>query len=134
MTAHADAVAAALDGGELPECGDGSLNAVGEQCDGADLGGEDCATLGFSGGPLACDVSCGFETSGCDTEVAFPATGQTTAYGAGSDGDVQAGAGICRTRTTATGRSRTTTPGLMWEKKDDSGGIHDEDNNYILVR
>ena len=128
VTAHADAITAALGGGNLPECGDGSVNVVGEQCDGADLGGESCTTLGFDGGALACDGSCGFDTSGCDS-VAAPATGETTAFGAGSDGDVQAGADLSYTDN-GDGTITDNNTGLMWEKKDDSGGIHDMDNAY----
>jgi len=79
VTAHTDAVAAALDGGTL------------------------------AGG--------------------FPATGQTTAYGTGSDGDVQAGAALSYTDN-GDGTITDNNTGLMWEKKDDSGGIHDKGNTY----
>lgn len=47
-------------------CGDGMAD-VGEDCDGADLAGADCTTLGFAGGTLACDGACTFDTSGCTT-------------------------------------------------------------------
>ncbi len=54
-----------LCGGQMGMCGNGMLEA-GEACDGADLGGTDCAALGFSGGGvLACNGACGFDTSGC---------------------------------------------------------------------
>jgi hypothetical protein len=49
----------------LAVCGDGSVNAVGELCDGSDLDGTDCAALSYSGGALACDASCKFDASGC---------------------------------------------------------------------
>lgn len=130
VTTQSDIVAAALDGGGLPDCGDDSINVAGEQCDGIDLGGEDCTTLGFSSGTLACDVSCGFDTSGCDAGgSAFPASGQTTSYGPGSDGNVQAGAALSYTDN-GDGTITDNNSGLMWEKKDDSGGIHDKDNAY----
>ena len=46
-------------------CGDGMVS-PGEQCDGADLQGFDCQSLGLSGGTLACDpVTCTFDTSMC---------------------------------------------------------------------
>jgi hypothetical protein len=35
-----------------------------KQCDGANLGGEDCLSLGYTGGALSC-VSCTFDVSGC---------------------------------------------------------------------
>jgi hypothetical protein len=47
-----------------PVCGDGVIGA-GEACDGMLLGGEDCLSLGFASGTLACDASCAFDTSGC---------------------------------------------------------------------
>jgi hypothetical protein len=59
----------------------------------------------------------------------FPASGQTTSYGAGSDGDVRAGAALSYTDN-GDGTITDNNTGLMWEKKDDSGGIHDKDNTY----
>jgi hypothetical protein len=47
-------------------CGDGRIQ-PGEQCDGADLQGFDCITLGLSDGTLSCDpVTCTFDTSNCN--------------------------------------------------------------------
>lgn len=46
-------------------CGDGILQTGVEECDGAELGGESCVTLGFSGGQLGCLGSCVHDTSGC---------------------------------------------------------------------
>ena len=51
----------------IKPCGDGEIDA-GESCDTADLNGMTCTTLpegGFIGGNLACNRSCGFDTSGC---------------------------------------------------------------------
>ena len=46
-------------------CGDGVVS-PGEQCDGADLQGFDCSSLGLAGGTLNCDdVTCTFDTSMC---------------------------------------------------------------------
>ena len=59
----------------------------------------------------------------------FPASGQTTAYGPGSDGDMRAGAALAYADN-GDGTITDTNTGLMWEKKDDSGGIHDKDNTY----
>jgi hypothetical protein len=64
----ADAVAP---GGALPACGDGVIDAVGEQCDQSDLGGATCAELGgHPDGTLSCDGSCRFATSGCVSDCA----------------------------------------------------------------
>jgi hypothetical protein len=46
-------------------CPDGILQMC-EECDGTNLNGESCASLGFAGGTLSCTaVFCGFDTSGC---------------------------------------------------------------------
>ena len=56
-------------------CGDGIIqnpngDAVAEQCDGANLGGNSCTTIagGFGGGDLACTLGCQFDTSECSLE------------------------------------------------------------------
>jgi hypothetical protein len=38
---------------------------VGEQCDGADFGGQTCASFGYSDGTLSC-ISCQIDTSTCN--------------------------------------------------------------------
>ncbi len=56
-------------------------------------------------------------------------TGQTTPYGTGSDGDLQKG--VPRSYTdNGDGTITDNRTGLMWEKKDQSGGIHDWGNTY----
>src|SRR5207249_6307224 len=40
----------------------------GEDCDGADVGGATCVSLGFGGGTLACGADCAFDTSQCGPE------------------------------------------------------------------
>jgi len=47
-------------------CGNG-LPDVDEDCDGTNLGGDTCMTLGFDDGILACTSSCTFDTSSCTT-------------------------------------------------------------------
>jgi len=66
-SASASASASATDTGP-PPCGNGVIDA-GEQCDGADLQGFDCASLGLNRGMLACDpVMCTFDTSQCEVD------------------------------------------------------------------
>jgi len=66
VSANTDAIATALDGGALAGCGDGVVNVAGEQCDGVDLDGYSCSSLGhLSAGTLGCDGSCNFDVSGC---------------------------------------------------------------------
>jgi hypothetical protein len=45
-------------------CGNGRLD-PGEQCDGQNLFGRDCKTLGFIGGTLRCDADCIFDNRDC---------------------------------------------------------------------
>ena len=53
-------------GGSGANCGNGKID-PNEQCDGANLNGFDCTSLGNAGGTLACDpVTCTFDTSMCD--------------------------------------------------------------------
>lgn len=37
----------------------------GEDCEGANLNGKSCTTLGYSGGILSCDIACTFDTYAC---------------------------------------------------------------------
>lgn len=48
-------------------CGDGVIDpTLDEVCDGGNLGGATCASVGdFDGGALACSATCGFDTSSC---------------------------------------------------------------------
>ncbi len=47
-----------------PACGNGVLEA-GETCDGSELGGEDCVSLGWFLGSIACAADCTYDVSGC---------------------------------------------------------------------
>ncbi len=61
----------------------------------------------------------------------FPATGQTTTLGPGSDGDLQAGAPLSYTDN-GDGTIADNNTRLMWEVKDnnDAGSVHDMDSSY----
>ncbi|MFH2007732.1 MAG: fibrinogen-like YCDxxxxGGGW domain-containing protein, partial [bacterium] len=51
--------------GSLPVCGNATVDGC-EDCDGANLNGQDCTNLGYDGGTLACDPStCLFDFSSC---------------------------------------------------------------------
>jgi hypothetical protein len=94
------------------------------------LAGETCITLGFASGTLTCTAGCGFDISACvPPSSSVPATGQTTSYGPGSDGAVQAGAALAYTDN-GDGTITDNNTDLMWEKKSDDGSIHDWDNTY----
>jgi len=47
-----------------PNCGNGAID-TGEQCDGTNLDGKTCGTLGMGVGTLACSSGCAFDTSNC---------------------------------------------------------------------
>ncbi len=48
-------------------CGDGAIQTqYGERCEGTDLGGATCASLGWHGGALACGLDCRHDTTGCE--------------------------------------------------------------------
>ncbi len=49
-------------------CGDG-IKGEGEYCDGDDLGGATCESLGYESGVLGCTPECTFDTTGCEGEV-----------------------------------------------------------------
>jgi hypothetical protein len=49
----------------LPFCGDGVINAPGEECDGTDFGILSCEFLGHTGGTLVCASDCMVNSTGC---------------------------------------------------------------------
>lgn len=51
--------------GSAATCGDGRIDAN-ETCDGDDLGGADCVSLGYFGGTLSCTDACTLDESACD--------------------------------------------------------------------
>lgn len=136
LTACADTTVAAVNGTAVfAACGDGSVNLPGELCDGTDLDGNSCTSLGFLGGTLGCTAGCALDTSACVSR-GVPATGQSTCFdasgatiacaGTGQDGELQRGT----SRTYVDNGDGTITDlstGLQWEKLDDAGGLHDKD-------
>jgi hypothetical protein len=119
-------------------CGNGIRDGA-EQCEGGDLGGATCTSLGFTrGGTLGCTAGCGYELSGCASQR-FLATGQTTCRnssgtpttcaGSGHDGEFQRGAPLAYVDN-GDGTVTDVNTGLMWEKLSDDGSIHDWDNTY----
>ncbi len=59
----------------VPGCGDAILQ-VGEECDGTNLGGASCETIGFDAGALSCSSACTFLTNSC--VLAPPSSGGGT--------------------------------------------------------
>ncbi|MFH1546891.1 MAG: hypothetical protein ABIC57_00220 [bacterium] len=50
-------------------CGNFVVEKPAEDCEGLDLDGQSCESLGFQSGELSCDISCGFEAALC---IPFP--------------------------------------------------------------
>jgi hypothetical protein len=53
------------------QCGNAMLEPA-EECDGPDLGGQTCVSLGFDGGMLSCAADCTFDASGCTSCMPAP--------------------------------------------------------------
>jgi MYXO-CTERM domain-containing protein len=52
-------------------CGDGILaDGAGEYCDGAELGGTSCVSLGYLSGEVSCRAACTVDASACSREAA----------------------------------------------------------------
>jgi hypothetical protein len=92
-----------------PICGNNVAQGS-EECDGTDLRGQTCQSLGFAGGALSCAPACTFETGDCLSLLRYHDNGDGTVTDAET--------------------------GLQWEKKDagdgvaDYGNPHDVDNEY----
>jgi hypothetical protein len=88
-------------------------------------------TVAGDGDLVAANIANGVTIFGVtDTRLTPPLkTGQTSAYGTGSDGNLQKGASRAYTDN-GDGTITDNTTGLMWEKKSDDGTIHDKDNTY----
>jgi cysteine-rich repeat protein len=75
-------------------CGDGTAEgtdtgAVGyEVCDGSDLRGQNCLSIGQAQGELACDSSCGWDISGCTGGGPICGNGIVEAFEECDDGNV----------------------------------------------
>jgi len=76
-------------------CGNG-LREGSEQCDGPDLGGQTCQSRGFSGGTLACNGDCTFNTAGCSVCLGLGATCTTNGQCCSNKCRGGAGAKTCR--------------------------------------
>jgi len=112
----------------ITECGNGIID-VDEQCDGANLNGESCVSLGFAnGGDLTCLGNCAYKLNSCVTG-SFPKTGQAVIYNATDDGDFQIGPEFAYTDNDD-GTITDSNTGFTWEKRGDDGGMHDRDNTF----
>jgi hypothetical protein len=62
---------------QAPTCGNGNID-VGEECDGGNLNGNTCQSLGFDAGSLSCTAGCMLNTNGCTIEQCTPLFGGCT--------------------------------------------------------
>src|SRR5574342_391374 len=56
---------------KLSVCGDSVVEGQ-EDCEGSNLNGKSCTSLGYSGGGLSCDIACSFDTSSCISPTPTP--------------------------------------------------------------
>jgi hypothetical protein len=84
----------------MGRCGDGAIDA-GEACDGTNLDGASCDSLGFAEGALACTAECTFDTTDCSGGSVNCGDGQLSA-GESCDAD-ELGAQTCVTLGFASG-------------------------------
>jgi cysteine-rich repeat protein len=106
-------------------CGDGVISPPGEICDGTNLDGNDCTTIGssFTGGTLACNSACtGWNTSACTSS----GTGRTFTPGATKvvTGTQQGFGGVLHTPddTLLVGSFGTAWVGEIWVSRSTDGG------------
>jgi MYXO-CTERM domain-containing protein len=69
-----------------PDTCNGKQIDPGEQCDGAELGGATCQSLGYDGGTLACNNTCQFDLSGCTEPPVTKCDGMALEPGEQCDG------------------------------------------------
>ncbi|MBI5405946.1 hypothetical protein HY972_02825 [Candidatus Kaiserbacteria bacterium] len=81
----------------VPGCGDGVIGS-GEQCDGSNLGGSSCSSLGFTGGTFSCTSACTFNTSQCTS-------GSSGGGGGGGGGGAPSSPSIPDTNVVFSGRA-----------------------------
>jgi len=90
-----------------PICGDGAVDSAhGEECDGTDLNGTSCTSLGAVGGVLRCDEDCRFDLSDC---TAMCGNGRVEEGESCDDGDTAAGDGCSSACALEAGFDCTTT-------------------------
>jgi hypothetical protein len=135
-----------------PQCGNNQAD-LGEQCDGTDLDGATCTSLGFTGGTLVC-TGCAYYTGGCTLAVGTCGNGSIEAGESCDQGDLNgatcvsqgfaggtlrcvsgcaydtSGCYVTRFVDNGDGTISDYETGLTWEKKSDDGSIHDKNNEY----
>lgn len=129
--------------GPSPSCGDGEAQSdLGEECDGQDLVGESCESLGFQGGNLECTFDCKYNTVSCWAGGGLLKTGQTKCDQGNfilgeppppcsPPGQDRSAFGVALSyEDNGDGTITDIVTGLIWEKLSKDGSIHDVDTFY----
>lgn len=61
---------------KLSVCGDEIVEGP-EDCEGSDINGKTCSSIGFGGGDLTCDIACSFDTTACLPPTPTPTPSST---------------------------------------------------------
>lgn len=93
------------------QCGDGVIQQPAEQCDGLELNGATCASMGLGAGTLTCNAQCRFDTSGCEIQ---PVCGDGVRQGAEECENTNMGNASCESLG-FTGGTLTCTPTCMYD-------------------
>lgn len=56
---------------KISVCGNSAVEGS-EDCEGSNLNGKSCTSLGYSSGSLSCDIACSFDTSACISPTPTP--------------------------------------------------------------
>ena len=82
---HAHATTVTVTATVVTSCNNGTIE-MPETCDGGNLGGATCTTLGFSGGSLSCKSNCVYETGSCTSSGGGGVVNNVAGGGGGGGG------------------------------------------------
>lgn len=93
---------------KISVCGDGVIEGP-EDCEGSDLDGATCSSLGYEPGTLTCDIACTYDTSQCGPKIT-PTPTPTPTSTPTSDSSSDTSTTTTTTSTSSTDQTTTTQP------------------------